>query len=140
MNIELTFSMIKPDATSRNLIGAIVQKLESAGLTLRAAQLMNMNSSLCKAFYQEHKEKPFFNSLVKFVLSGPVFVMALSGEDAIAKTREIMGHTDPAQAKPNTIRALYGESIERNSIHGSDSMESAQRELALFFDEMEYNR
>ena len=138
MKTEVTFSMIKPDATSRNLIGSIVQKLESAGLKVRAAQLMNMESALCKTFYQDHKNRPFFNSLVQFILSGPVFVMALSGENAIAKTREIMGHTDPAQAKPGTIRALYGESIERNSIHGSDSLESAQKELALFFNEMEY--
>lgn len=140
MNIEFTFSMIKPDATSRNLIGAIVQKLESASLTVRAARLMNMESSLCKTFYKDHEEKPFFNSLVEFILSGPVFIMALNGENAIAKTREIMGHTDPAQAKPGTIRALYGESIERNSIHGSDSLQSAQRELSLFFNETEYKK
>ena len=140
MSVECTFSMIKPDATSRNLIGAVVQKIESAGLIVRAARLMNMESSVCKVFYQEHKEKPFFSSLKEFILSGPVFVMALRGENAVAKLREIMGHTDPAQARPGTIRALYGESIERNSIHGSDSLESAQRELALFFNEMEYKK
>ena len=134
----VTFSMIKPDATARGLIGAIIQKLESNGLRLQAGRLMRMDASLCERFYQEHKEKVFFSSLVQFVLSGPVFVMALSGEDAVAQVRKIMGHTDPKKADPGTIRALYGESIERNSIHGSDSLESAERELNLFFDETEW--
>ena len=138
MKTEVTFSMIKPDATARNLIGAIIEKLESAGLKLQAARLINMDLKLCRIFYQDHKEKPFFDSLVQFILSGPVFVMALSGENAVAKTREIMGSTDPAKALSGTLRALYGESIERNSIHGSDSLESAQKELALFFKETEY--
>lgn len=138
MKESVTFSMIKPDATVRGLIGAIVQKLEADGLRMRAGRLMQMDTSLCKTFYQDHKNKPFFTSLVQFILSGPVFVMALSGENAVERTRKIMGHTDPAQADPGTIRALYGESIERNSIHGSDSLESAQRELSLFFDETEW--
>ncbi len=136
--MEVTFSMIKPDATSRNLIGTIIQKLESEGLKMRAGRLMRIPPSLCKTFYQDHKDKFFFNSLIKFILSGPVFVMALSGEDAVAKTRKIMGHTDPAQAQPGTIRALFGESVERNSIHGSDSVQNARRELSLFFDETEW--
>ena len=130
---EMTFAMIKPDATARNLIGAIIQKLESRGLKMQEGRLMKMSESVCRTFYQEHKEKPFFNSLVEFMLSGPVFIMALSGINAVAKTRKIMGHTDPAQAEEGTIRALYGESIEKNSIHGSDSLESAQRELNLLF-------
>ena len=134
----VTFSMIKPDATARGLIGAIIQKLESNGLRMQAGRLMRMDTSLCERFYQEHKEKPFFSFLVRFVLSGPVFVMALSGENAVERVRNIMGHTDPKQADPGTIRALYGESIERNSIHGSDSLESAERELNLFFDETEW--
>ena len=134
----VTFSMIKPDATARGLIGAIVQKLESGGLRMRTGRLMYIDASLCEIFYQEHKEKVFFKSLVQFVLSGPVFVMALSGENAVEQVRKIMGHTDPAQADPGTIRALYGESIERNSIHGSDSLESAKRELNLFFNETEW--
>ena len=134
----VTFSMIKPDATVRGLIGAIIQKLESGGLRMRTGRLMYIDASLCEIFYQEHKEKVFFKSLVQFVLSGPVFVMALSGENAVEQVRKIMGHTDPAQADPGTIRALYGENIERNSIHGSDSLESAKRELNLFFNETEW--
>ena len=133
MKEECTFCMIKPDATARNLTGAILQKLEEQGLRLKAGRLTRLTPGLCENFYQEHKQKPFFKSLVEFILSGPVFVMALSGEEAIAKTRQIMGHTDPRCAKPGTVRALYGESIERNSIHGSDSIESAERELTLFF-------
>lgn len=138
MKETVTFSMIKPDATVRGLIGVIIQKLELGGLRMRAGRLMQMDAALCKTFYQDHKDKPFFPSLVQFILSGSVFVMALSGEEAVERTRKIMGHTDPAQADPGTIRALYGESIERNSIHGSDSLESAQRELSLFFDETEW--
>ena len=136
--MEITFSMIKPDATARNLVGAIIQKLESEGLKLHAGRLTRISPSLCETFYQDHKSKVFFKSLVSFILSGPVFVMALKGEKAVEKLREIMGHTDPAQARPGTIRALYGESIERNSIHGSDSMPSAVRELSLFFNETEW--
>ena len=130
---QITFAMIKPDAVSRNLIGAIIQKLESGGLKLRAGRMQELNQDLCEQFYAEHKQKPFFSSLVEYVLSGPVFVMALSGVDAVKKVRNIIGHTDPKKAEPQTIRALYGESVERNSIHGSDSIESASRELNLFF-------
>ena len=130
--------MIKPDATSRGLIGAVIQKLEAADLRMRAGRLLRMEASACEIFYQEHKDKVFFQSLVQFIMSGPVFVMALSGENAVERVREIMGHTNPAQARPDTIRALYGESIERNSIHGSDSLGSAKRELALFFNETEW--
>ena len=135
---EITFAMIKPDATARNLIGAIIQKLESSGLKMQDGRLIRISESVCKTFYKEHKEKPFFNSLVEFMLSGPVFIMALSGVNAVAKTRKIMGHTDPAQAEEDTIRALYGESIEKNSIHGSDSLESAQRELNLLFNKTKW--
>ena len=130
---EITFSMIKPDGTARNLIGAILQKLESVGLKLVAGRLLVMSPELSKEFYKEHKEQPFFSSLLSFIQSGPVFAMALKGEKAQAHMREIMGHTDPKKALPGTLRALYGESIERNSIHGSDSLESAKRELMLFF-------
>ena len=138
MAMDVTFSMIKPDATARGLIGAIIQKLEVEGLRMQAGKLIYMDPVLCEIFYQDHKNKVFFKSLVQFILSGPVFVMALKGENAVAKVRKIMGHTNPAQANPGTIRALYGESIERNSIHGSDSLESAKRELTLFFDETEW--
>ncbi|MDE0120065.1 MAG: nucleoside-diphosphate kinase [Bdellovibrionales bacterium] len=136
--MDTTFSMIKPDATARNLVGAIIQKLESEGLKLQAGRLTRITPSLCETFYQDHKSKPFFKSLINFMLSGPVFVMALKGEKAVEKVRKIMGHTDPAQARPGTIRALYGESIERNSIHGSDSLPNADRELALFFNKTEW--
>ena len=135
---QVTFAMIKPDAVARNLIGAIIQKLENSGLKLRAGRFLKMDRSVCEEFYAEHKQKPFFSSLVDYVLSGSVFVMALSGLDAVKKAREIIGHTDPAKAEPQTIRALYGESIEKNSIHGSDSVPSASRELSLFFKEEQW--
>ena len=137
---EVTFSMIKPDAVTRNLIGAIVQKLEDGGLKVKAARLIYMSVDLCEVFYQEHKDKPFFSSFVNYMSSGPVFVMALSGNDAVRKVRKIIGHTDPAQAEMNTIRALYGESIERNSIHGSESLSSAERELNLLFTQYEWKQ
>jgi len=135
---EITFSMIKPDATSRNLIGAIVQKLEKEGLKLQAAELRQLDPNLCKAFYQEHKDKPFFSSLIEYVCSGFVFIMALSGENAVKKVRVLIGHTDPRKAGAGTIRALYGENVERNSIHGSESLESAERELSLMFTKQEW--
>ena len=138
MNTDLTFSIVKPDAVSRGLTGLILYQMESNGLKLRAGKLICIPTSVCETFYQEHKDKTFFSSLIQFMLSGPVFVMVLSGKNAVAKAREIMGHTDPAQARPGTIRALYGESIERNSIHGSDSPQSVKRELACFFDETEW--
>ena len=137
---ETTFSMIKPDASARNLIGVILQKLESEGLILKAGRLLHLSPSLLEIFYQEHKERPFFQSLQKYMLSGPVFVMALSGKDAVIRVRKIMGHTDPQKADSGTLRALYGESIERNSIHGSDSLISAKKELKLFFKEGEWNK
>ena len=133
--IEQTFSLIKPDATVRGLTGAILQKLESEGLKLVKARLLMINKKLSEEFYQEHRDKPFFSSLLKFIQSGPVFAMALEGEDAVACVRKMMGHTDPEKALPGTLRALYGESVERNSIHGSDSLVSAKRELSLFFNE-----
>ena len=136
--MNITFCMIKPDAVSRNLTGAILEKLESAGLKLKAGRLLHLTRPLCETFYADHKDKFFFNSLLSSILSGPVFVMALSGKEAVAKTRKIIGHTDPAKADPGTIRALFGESVEKNSIHGSDSPQSAKRELALFFDETEW--
>ena len=131
--MNTTFCMIKPDAVSRNVIGAILQKLESEGFKLKAGRLLYMDRRLCETFYTDHKEKFFFNSLVDFILSGPVFVMALSGKDAVTRLRKIMGHTDPAKADPGTLRALFGQSVEKNSIHGSDSADSAKKELALFF-------
>ena len=135
---QATFVMIKPDAVNRNLIGAIIQKMEAGDLKLQALKLMKMDSVLCETFYAEHKQKPFFSSLTQYILSGPVVVMALSGAEPVKKARQIIGHTDPAKALPGTIRALYGQSIEQNSIHGSDSTESAERELSLFFKEKQW--
>ena len=132
-DFQVTFCMIKPDATSRNLTGAILQKLEAGGLKLLEGRRLKMDKKLCETFYQDHKSKAFFTSLTQFILSGPVFVMAMGAKNAIAKTRTLIGDTDPKKAPPGSIRALYGESIERNSIHASDSLESAKRELNLFF-------
>ena len=132
---EITFSLIKPDATVRGLTGALLQKLEREYLTLVAGRLLRMESALAEEFYKEHSQRPFFPSLLKFIQSGPVFVMALQGEEAVSRVRKLMGHTDPAKALPGTLRALYGENVERNSIHGSDSLKSAKRELSLFFKE-----
>ncbi len=127
--------MIKPDAMKRRLMGIIIHQLESMGLELKKARLIRMDRSLCETFYQEHKEKAFFSSLVQFITSGPVFVMALYGEGAVKTLRQIMGSTDPAQASPGSLRNRFGTSIEKNCVHGSDSLTSAKTELALFFDE-----
>ena len=137
-NREVTFSMIKPDATARNLTGALLKHLEDKGFRLQAGRLQCLSRSLCEVFYEEHQSKAFFSSLVEFVTSGPVFLMALSGEGAVKGLRTLIGHTDPGKADPGTLRALYGESVERNSIHASASRESALRELSLFFKKEEY--
>ena len=131
--METTFCMIKPDAVERGLTGLMLAHLEKAGFQLKAARLTLIPRPLCEAFYSEHKDKPFFSSLVNFISSGQVFVMALSKEGAVQQLRDLMGHTDPSKAKPGSLRSLYGKSIEQNSIHGSDSSASAQRELPLFF-------
>ena len=136
MKQEITFCMIKPDATCRRLIGAILHQLEKEGLELLRARLIKVSTELCHTFYKEHQDKDFFSSLVKYIVSGPVFVMALSGPGAVAHVRRIIGHTDPAKATEGTIRALYGESIERNCVHASDSLESASRELTTFFKDL----
>lgn len=135
---EVTFSMIKPDATARALMGRILSRLEEEQFVLKAGRLEALNPSLARVFYQEHRDKPFFSSLVEFVCSGPVFLMALMRPGAVLHLRRVIGDTDPQKAQKNTLRALYGESIEKNSIHGSASVESAQRELALFFKKEEY--
>ena len=136
MKQEITFCMIKPDATCRQLIGAIVHQLEKEGLKLLRARLTKMSTELCHTFYKEHQDKDFFSSLIQYIISGPVFVMALSGPEAVAHVRKIIGHTDPAKAKKGTIRALYGESIEKNCVHASDSLGNAARELAIFFKDL----
>jgi nucleoside-diphosphate kinase len=133
MALERTFSIIKPDATRRNLTGAINALIEKAGLRIVAQKRIHMTKAQAEAFYGVHKERPFFGSLVAFMTSGPVVVQVLEGENAIAKYRDVMGATNPANAAPGTIRKEFAESIEANSAHGSDSAENAKIEIAYFF-------
>jgi nucleoside-diphosphate kinase len=133
MALERTFSIIKPDATKRNLTGAINKHIEAAGLRIVGQRRIKMSQAQAEGFYAVHKERPFFKSLVAFMTSGPVVVQVLQGENAVAKYREVMGATDPAKAAPGTIRKEFAESIEANSVHGSDSPENAKTEIAFFF-------
>jgi nucleoside-diphosphate kinase len=133
MALERTFSIIKPDATRRNLTGKINAKFEEAGLRIVAQKRIQMTKAQAEAFYGVHKARPFFNDLVSFMISGPVVVQVLEGEGAIAKNREVMGATNPANAAPGTIRKEFAESIEANSVHGSDAPETAAQEIAYFF-------
>jgi nucleoside-diphosphate kinase len=133
MATERTLSILKPDATRRNLTGKINACFEAAGLKIVAQKRLRLSKERAEEFYGEHRARGFFNDLVAFMTSGPVVVQVLEGEDAIAKNREIMGATDPAKAAEGTIRKLYAESIEANSVHGSDSAASAAREIAFFF-------
>lgn len=137
MAIQRTFSIIKPDATARNQTGLIAAKLEEAGLRIIASKRIQMSKEQAEGFYGVHKERPFFNDLVAFMTSGPVVVQVLEGEDAIAKNRETMGATNPEEAAEGTIRKLYAENIERNSVHGSDAPETAAEEIAFFFSDAE---
>jgi nucleoside-diphosphate kinase len=137
MAVEQTFSIIKPNAVKKNAIGAILDKFESNGLKVAAAKLTVLTKSQCEEFYAEHKGKPFFDELVAFMTSGPVLLAVLSGENAVAKNREIMGATNPANAEPGSIRKLYGDSVGENAVHGSDSPQSAAREISLFFERSE---
>lgn len=134
---EVTFSIIKPNGIKKNLVGKIIQKFEDSGLKVAAAKLMVIPRAKCEEFYAEHKARPFFGELVSFMTSGPVMVMALAGENAVSKNREIMGATDPKKAAPETIRALWGDSVGENTVHGSDSLQSADRELKIFFESKE---
>lgn len=133
MALERTFSIIKPDATRRNITGAINAHIEKAGLRIVAQKRIRMSKEKAESFYGVHRERPFFNSLVAFMTSGPVVVQVLEGENAVAKYREVMGATDPAKAAAGTIRKDFAESIEANSVHGSDSLENAGIEIAHFF-------
>ena len=133
MAVERTLSIIKPDATRRNLTGAIVDRFEKSGLRVVASRRIRLSQAQAEAFYAVHKERPFFASLVKFMTSGPVVVQVLEGENAIAKNREVMGATNPANAAAGTIRKDFAESIEANSVHGSDAPETAAQEIAFFF-------
>src|SRR5436190_7167991 len=133
MPIERTFSIIKPDATARNLTGAINAMIEGAGLRIIAQRRTRITREQAETFYAVHRERPFFRELVEFMTSGPVVVQVLEGENAIARYREIMGATDPAKAAPGTIRKIHAKSVGENSVHGSDAPETAQQEIAQFF-------
>lgn len=133
MAVEKTFSIIKPDAVAKNVIGEIVSRFEKAGLQIVASRMEQLSTEKAQGFYAEHKERPFFNDLVSFMTSGPVVVQVLEGENAILKNRELMGATNPQEADAGTIRADFAESIDANAVHGSDAPESAAREIAYFF-------
>ncbi|WP_374593846.1 nucleoside-diphosphate kinase [Sphingosinicella sp.] len=133
MALQRTFSIIKPDATRRNLTGAVTKMLEEAGLRVVASKRIHMTKEQAEGFYGVHRERPFFGDLVSFMTSGPVVVQVLEGEDAVAKNREVMGATNPANADEGTIRKALAESIEANTVHGSDSLENANIEIAFFF-------
>lgn len=137
MAVTRTFSIIKPDATRRNLTGAVTKMLEDAGLRVVASKRIQMTKEQAEGFYAVHKERPFFGELVEFMISGSVVVQVLEGEDAVARNRKIMGATNPADADEGTIRKNYAESIEANSVHGSDSDENAKIEIDFFFNEDE---
>ena len=133
MAVTRTFSIIKPDATRRNLTGAVTKMLEDGGLRVVASKRLRLTREQAEGFYGVHRERPFFNDLVTFMTSGPVVVQVLEGEDAVAKNREVMGATNPANADEGTIRKTFAESIEANSVHGSDSPENAKIEIDFFF-------
>jgi nucleoside-diphosphate kinase len=137
MAIERTLSIIKPDATRRNLTGQINARLEAAGLRIVAQRRMRLSRAQAEAFYAVHRERPFYRSLCEFMSSGPVVVQVLEGENAIETNREVMGATDPAKAAPGTIRKDFALSIEANSVHGSDAPDTALREIAFFFAEID---
>jgi nucleoside-diphosphate kinase len=133
MAIERTISIIKPDAVAKNVIGQIYSRFEGAGLKVIASKMAQLSLAEAQGFYAVHKERPFFNDLVKFMTSGPVMIQVLEGEGAILKNRDLMGATDPKKAEPGTIRADFATSIDANAVHGSDSPESAAQEIAYFF-------
>ena len=133
MAIERTFGIVKPDAVEKNAIGGVVDLIEKAGLKLVALRLVRLSDTQARAFYAVHKERPFFGDLVRFMTSGPCVVMAIEGEAAVARYREVMGPTDSKKAPEGTIRNRYGTNIERNAVHGSDAPETARAELAFFF-------
>lgn len=133
MTTEYTLSIIKPDAVAKNVIGKIISRFEDAGLKIAAAKTMQLSEAQAQRFYAVHKERGFFKDLVKFMISGPVLVQVLKGDNAIKKNRDIMGATNPKDAAPGTIRADFADSIDANAVHGSDSPETAQQEIAFFF-------
>jgi nucleoside-diphosphate kinase len=133
MAIERTFSIVKPDGVEKNLIGEVYRRFEEAGLSIIASRMLHLTREQAEGFYAVHSERPFYNDLVNYMTSGPVIVQALEGENAIAKNREIMGATNPADADPGTIRADFAASIEENVVHGSDGPDTAREEIAFFF-------
>lgn len=137
MATETTFAIIKPNAMAKNVIGKITDKWESAGLEIAGMKKIHMSQEKAQEFYAEHKERPFFGELVEFMTSKPVMVLALKGENAVLKNREIMGATNPEEAAEGTIRKLFGDNVGENAVHGSDSPTSAERELGLFFEQTE---
>ena len=136
MAIQRTLSIIKPDAVSKNVIGEIISRFEKNNLKIIAAKLITLSAFDAGGFYAEHEGKPFYNDLIEFMTSGPVFIQVLEGEDAISKNRELMGNTDPSKANPGTIRADFAKTIDANAVHGSDSEKSAEREIAFFFSDL----
>lgn len=137
MAFEYTLSIIKPDAVAKNVVGEIVSRFEKNGLKVAAARMVHLSPEEAGAFYAVHKERPFYNDLVTFMTSGPVFVQVLAGDNAIQKNRDLMGATNPKEAKAGTIRADFADSIDANAVHGSDSAENAATEVAFFFDTKE---
>jgi nucleoside-diphosphate kinase len=133
MAIERTFSIVKPDGVEKNLVGEVYRRFEGAGLSIIAARMLHLTREQAEGFYAVHSERPFYNDLVSYMTSGPVMVQALEGENAIAKNREVMGATNPADADPGTIRADFAASIEENVVHGSDGPDTAREEIAFFF-------
>ena len=137
MTIQRTLSIIKPDATSKNIIGKIIDRFEENGLKVVAGKLIHMDQTKAAGFYAEHEGRPFFPNLVEYMTSAPVFVQVLEGDNAVLKNRELMGATNPSEADPGTIRADFAETIDANAVHGSDSTDSAEREISYFFDDSE---
>ncbi len=133
MAVERTLSIIKPDAVAKNLIGEIYRRFEQGGLRVVAARMLHLSQAQAEGFYGVHRERPFFNDLVRFMTSGPVMVQALEGENAIAKNRQLMGATDPKKAEPGTIRADFATSVDENAVHGSDGLDTARVEIDFFF-------
>ena len=137
MSVEKTFSIVKPNAVQKNVVGEIISRFEQKGLRVAAAKFAQLTREKAEGFYIEHKERPFFNSLIHFMTSGPVLLMVLEGDNAVMANREIMGATDPEKAAEGTLRKDFADSIEANAVHGSDSTHSADREIAYFFDKAE---
>jgi len=135
MAVERTFSIVKPDAVAKNVIGEIYSRFEKGGLRIVAAKMLHLTREQAEGFYAVHKERPFYKDLVEFMISGPVVVQVLEGEDAIAKNRELMGATNPAEAAPGTIRADFATTVDENAVHGSDAPETAKQEIEFFFGE-----